>query len=202
MSKLRQRALRAVKMKMRQDGEIDPYEPDDGRPRPRNARQQVLQAAREAFDAAGISRQHVWTENWEDRVGRAKRQWQRKAEARQLRRQVLAQAQAQLLAKQKSEGADERGIRYVDIEVGMPCEIVPVTLGDKVVKTGFAGWPDGTVVTALWDDKKWGWQGNRDIECVMPSGETIAIPKTRLSPIFPDDFTDEDEETDVQTGPE
>lgn len=199
MSKLRKRALQAVKLKMRQDGEIEPHDPYDDRPRPRNARQQVLQQARDAFEAAGIERKHVWTENWHDRVDRAKAQWQRKAEARQLRRQVKAQAQAQLLAKQKSEGADERGVKYVDIDVGMPCEIVPTKLGDQVVKTGFGGWPDGTVVTALWDDTKWGWHGNRDIECVMPSGEMLTIPKTRLAPIFPDDFTDEEEgEGDVQ----
>jgi hypothetical protein len=198
MSKLRKKALQAVKLQMRLDGEIESQDSDDLH-RPRNARQRVLQQAREAFEEAGISRQHIWTESFEDRIVRAKSQWRRKIEARQLKRQVKSQAQAQLLARQKSEGADERGVKYVDIEVGMPCEIVPTKLGDQIVKAGFGGWPDGTVVTALWDDTTRGWHGNRDIECVMPSGEMLTIPKTRLSPIFPDDFTDEEEgEGDVQ----
>ena len=54
MSKLRKKALQAVKLQMRLDGEIESQDSDDLH-RPRNARQRVLQQAREAFEEAGTS---------------------------------------------------------------------------------------------------------------------------------------------------
>lgn len=197
-SKLRKRALAAVKKKMIADGEIEDFRWDDSHPR--NAKERILREARAAFDDAGYSRDRELTKNWDDRVAMARDAWRRKAGQRAARRNFSERATAEIRRGQRRAGADEKGIKYVDIESGAPCRIVPKIGLDRfgneyTIEDGFKGWPSGTYVTALWDRQgAAGWLGNRDLTCMMPNGEYLSIPKTRLHAVTPDEFDDDDDD--------
>lgn len=193
----RRAVYNSIRSQMRANGELGDEMPTRGRVTVKKLRNQHM---REALDHAGESVVQEWKEDTATLLDEASRAKWAKRSKRIQKKYMLQDAADSLYSNQRAEGADSRGIKFVELEEGIACKIIPIKMitrsgKTKIIESGFAGFPDGTIVTALFNvNGAWRWDGNINIKCMLPDGRVLEVPKTRLDPMTIDGNEESDDD--------